>query len=155
MKLSIINICLFIFLGCTSFKTGGQGKAKQAAFNLEIKQVVSGSYTQNTFVIVGDKFFIFKNSTTKEGQSERKEIYSKRIKEAALKEIKQSSGALFVLEPEYIKAELGGVRWEISLTDNETTKKIIVENYSVKEIDTLFNLINKIIPEKKPILYKY
>ena len=114
-----------------------------------------GDIDENTFVIVGDKFFIFKNSTTKEGQSERKEIYSKRIKEAALKEIKQSSGALFVLEPEYIKAELGGVRWEISLTDNETTKKIIVENYSVKEIDTLFNLINKIIPEKKPILYKY
>ncbi|GAB4450469.1 MAG: hypothetical protein OHK0036_09240 [Bacteroidia bacterium] len=155
MKLSIVNICLFILLGCTSFKQGRQSDIKQVDFSLEIKQFVSGSYTQNTFVIVGDKFFIFQNSTTKEGQSERKVIYSKRVKANSLSEIKHASNLLFSLKSEYIKAAIGGLRWEITLADKERIKKIIVENYSVKELDTLFNLINKIIPDKKPIIYMY
>lgn len=155
MRLSIVNICLFIFLSCASFKQRRQSVIKKINFNLEIKQFVSGSYTQNTFVIVGNKFIIFQNSVTKEGQSKRVKIYSKRIKEASLNKIKQATSVLATLKSEYIKAGLGGVRWEISLIDKEVTKKIIIENYSLKEIDTLFSVINKIIPNKKPILYKY
>lgn len=154
MKLSLINICFCIFLSCNSFKSV-YDKTTQADFNLEIKQFVSGSYTQQTFVIVENVFFIFQNTTTKEGQLERKKIYSKRIEESVLNEIKQITNSLLALESKYIKAELGGIRWEIILVNKDLTKKIIVENYSVKEIEMLFNLINKIIPNKKPVIYKY
>lgn len=150
----LIFIYLLICL-CSSSFTSRKYNSKSVNFRLEIKQLVLGSYTHNTFVITENKFYIFEHTPAEDSQLKRKEIYSKKIKQAALDEIIQASNHLYALDSQYIKASLGGIRWEIDLNKSENTKKIIIENNSLKEIDELFNLINKIIPNKKPLLYKY
>ena len=155
MKMILLYIGLPIFFGCSLSKNNQSKLENEINFNLEIKQNLSGSYVQNTFVFVMDKFFIYESRTTKEGQLTREKIYSRRINANGMSEIKRLSLTLFDLNSHYTKAELGGVHWEINLMYEGKNKQINIESYSVKEINLLFDAINKIIPNDKPAIYKY
>lgn len=152
MKSFVINIYILFLLGCGLVNVKLKREIKQLDFRIEINQILSGTYTQDVFIISGDKLLILQKYIKKNGRLKIKKIYSKQINATILHEIKHIIDNLMKLENEYIKASLDGICWEINVQNEKTCKKITIENYSVKEINTLFNIINKMIPDKKPKL---
>ncbi len=125
-------------------------------YYLKIEQIVYGSEKQYSFFIVDEKLFILENSNTKKGVPQIRNVYSKKIKNKEnLKDIKEKSKELFNLDAEYVIPQLGGLRWEILLIFKQETKKIVIENTSITEINELFQTINSIIPKKISVLYYY
>lgn len=129
--------------------------AQNSKFQLKIKQFVSGASSNHEFIISENKLVLLETKINHKGVSKRKTVMKKKISSAKLNELKNSSEVILQMQREYIKAELGGVRWEIELIFKNTDKKIIIENVAIPEIETVFTIINSLIPIGKPILYKY
>ncbi len=154
MKLVFILSFAYLMLSCVSYQNGTNGNQSND-FYLEIRQTVSGASKQHTFVFTKNELHIFENSISKNGLTERKEIYSKKIKNSEkVGDIESKTQKLASLKSEYINAQLGGLRWEIDFIKGDTNKKIVVENATVTEIQILFETINAIIPDNKPQLHK-
>lgn len=154
MRIKTIFIYLFlqVFASCTAVHINADNKVN---FHLEIKQIVSGSYTQNTYVVSENMLKIYEKRSTKDGQLIVRRIFSKKLKLTEIENIETLSNSLFVLKSKYINPQIGGIRWEINITMKEKIKEIIIENDNIVEISALFDAINNIIPNRKPILYKY
>lgn len=152
MKLELILFgAFFLLMSCLSREA--IDTAHSDGFYLEIKQTVYGGFqNQYTFVLTQNRIHIIERSISEEGKR-KKEIYSKNIKNrVVMNDIKEKAKKLTGLNPEYINAQLGGLRWEISYYEGDEHKKIIVENEEVNEITILFETINSIIPNNKPPL---
>ncbi|MEA3495524.1 MAG: hypothetical protein U9R42_05750 [Bacteroidota bacterium] len=150
-KLLILFSIIPIVISCNIYNTVQNDSNNKIEF--EIKQIVSGSYSQYNFVFVDDKLVINEQNITKLGKSNYKKIYSKKIKKYEIKRIKEAIEPLCQLESKYIKPQLGGLRWELNIVFNDIDKKIIIENYYIPEISLLFDIINNLTPKNKPKLH--
>lgn len=154
MKLGFILSFAYLMLSCVSYQNGTNGNQSND-FYLEIRQTVSGASKQHTFVFTKNELHIFENSISRNGLTERKKIYSKKIKNSEkVGDIESKTEKLASLKSEYINAQLGGLRWEIDFIKGDTNKKIVIENSTVTEVQILFETINAIIPDSKPQLHK-
>ena len=154
MKLGFFLLFAYLMLSCVSYQNGTNGNQSND-FYLEIRQTVSGASKQHMFVFIKNELYIFEKSISKNGLTERKEIYSKKIKSSEkVGDIESKTEKLASLKSEYINTQLGGLRWEIDFIKGDTNKKIVVENATVNEIQILFETINAIIPDNKPQLHK-
>lgn len=144
-----IFLVLFVILHITTINAQ-EDNSRQV--ELIIDQNIFGSYTQHSFSILNSKLFIYETKVLKSGSICKKKIYTKKLKPAYVEKTITLVNNLQQLDDEYIKAQLGGVRFTIETKYEKNTKTIIIENYSISEINNLFKHINRVIPRRKPKL---
>jgi len=146
-------ILITLLSSCSSFDKGKNIEGNP--FMVTIKQTVYNAFVQNTFVINENKLIIYERKTNENGVITLIKIYSKRIKQNDLQSIDNMLFKILSLKSEYIKPALGGIRWEVFLKYRGDTKNVVLENYSLKETNELFNFINSLIAKSKPHIHIY
>jgi hypothetical protein len=148
-KVTFLMICI-IFCRCNLFNVSSNHEKEDFDnYKLEIKQIVFGG-SNNYFVIENGKITIYQL----DGDIKTKKIFGNQIKKKYYQEIKNLAVLLDKLDSTYKRPALDGVYLEIQINNKSSSKKIVIENYSVKEVNDLFRLINKFIPRNKPVLYE-
>lgn len=121
---------------------------------LRIDQTVSLSYVQYSYILNEGKFIIKEKSINKKGVSKEKRIYAKQLNDGVYKSLKEKIKMIMNLDKnKYITPVLDGVRWKIKMSINDVSKELVVQNYDVPEVKSLFEGLNKLIPDNKPSIY--
>ena len=152
MRITLVFLFVF-FSACYTTVPKAPDVANSELF-FEIKQFVSGSYEQHTYIFHKNRLIIVEKSIRTSGSIEEKVIYIDRhINPALRNSIVEKMQFLMSLKPEYKQIQLGGLTWVIYIILEGQGKKIKIENVTVKEINYFFEIVNSIIPRNMPKLH--
>lgn len=138
---------------------------KENKFNISIRQLIlpvnidiknSNSdclfKMTNNYLEVYSKIWKY-NSNTRNNEL----VYKKRIKakvsDEDYKKIKLISKKLLLLDSSYSEPIIDGYMWIIDYSIDNVSRKIKLDNYSLKETNELFSIINKYTKKEKYYLF--
>ncbi len=147
MRKILILFSLSTIVGCSLFSKIQNNNSDK--IRVEIKQFIGSASSQNEFVILKDRLIIYENKVTTAGLLKSKKIFSRRLNRDEINKLNDIIKPLLKLKFKYVKAKLGGIRWELNITSNKSTKEIVIENSYVSEVNALFNAINSLIYNNK------
>ena len=148
-----ITIALFFFLvSCASHKSNVQYDTAPY-YTLKINQKVLPYSIDYSFVAKNECLMIFELKTKKHSSTNQKNILKKRLTKEEMLDIVSALKKMEHLESHYTDDKwIDGIYWEIEYSLGDSSRKIAVGNMGVEEITTLFETINKCIPDDKPTL---
>ena len=94
------------------------------------------------------KIWIF-NSISKENELAYKKKYSTKISIEDYEMIKMISRNMLSFDSSYSVALLDGNQWVIDYVIENNSKRIVLDNYSLKETNEIFSILNKYIRKRK------
>ena len=147
-------VIAFFFLVSCGVMSKTPVEESQSNVYLKIDQTVSGAYSQHSFIFFERRFVIKEKSISKAGESIEKKVYSTRLEDSEYNTLRKKIEAVMKLEKEeYVNPQLGGLRWEINIMLGEESKELVIENANILEVESLFETVNNLIPDKKPSLH--
>lgn len=146
-------IAVFFLVSCGVISTTQVEESKSNIY-LKIDQTVSGAYSQHSFIFFERKLVIKEKLVNKAGESSEKIVYSTRLADNEYNALQDKIEGVMKLEKEdYVNPQLGGLRWEINIMLGEDSKELLIENANIPEVESLFETVNNLVPDKKPNLH--
>lgn len=154
-KKIIVSIVSIMFL--LSINVYSQTKNE---FEFKIREVILSEGIVTLYEIRGNELLVYSdiwkyNSKTEEYGSEIKKREKTKISNEDYEKIKLISRELLSFDSSYCIAKLDGYMWRIDYSIDGVSKRIKLDNYSLKETNEIFRIINKYIRKKKYSLLIY
>lgn len=129
-------------------------------FEFKIREVIFSESIKYLYEIRGNELLVYSdiwkyNSKTKEYGSEIKKREKTKISNEDYEKIKLITRELLSFNSSYSVPKLGGYMWIIDYSIDGVSKEIKLVNYSLKETNDIFRIINKYIRKKKYSLLIY
>lgn len=130
-------------------------------FELNIRQLIlpgdldnKNSNSDCLYKLTNNKFEIFstvwkRNSKTKENELVYKKRYTTKISIEDYQRIKMICRNMLSFDSSYTIAKLDGDYWRINYVIDGNSKKIVLDNYSLKETNEIFRIMNKYNKKKR------
>lgn len=123
-------------------------------FEFKIKEIILTDGIKYLYEIKGNELLVYSdiwkyNSKTEEYGSEIKKREKVKISNEDYEKIKLITRELLSFDSSYCIAKLDGYMWVIDYSIDDVSKKIKLDNYSLKETNEIFKIINKYIRKKK------
>ncbi len=151
-----------VILFCVTFiiSVGISAQVKDD-FELNIRQLIlpgdldnKNSNSDCLYKLTNNKFEIFstvwkRNSKTKENELVYKKRYTTKISIEDYQSIKMICRNMLSFDSSYTIAMLDGDHWRINYVIDGNNKKIVLDNYSLKETNEIFRIMNKYNKKKR------
>ena len=149
----IVFPLIFLLVSCVSHKNNVRNDFAPCC-HLEVKQtMLPYSSIDYAYVVTNEYLLVFELKKQNNRIANRKILLKRKLTTEEMLDIESALGKLNNLESTYANdAWIDGIYWEIDYATGETSRKIIVENMEVHEITSLFDTINKLIPDYLPPL---
>lgn len=123
-------------------------------FEFKIREVIFSESIEFLYEIKDNELLVYSdvwkyNSKTKEYDSEVKKREKAKISNVDYENIKLISRELLSFDTSYCTAKLGGYMWIVDYVIDGEQKRIVLNNYSLKEINEIFRILNTYIKKEK------
>ena len=150
-KMRTYIIPLFLLLTSCATYTNNVRNDSIPYCHLEIKQTVLPYSKDYSFVVTNGYLFIFELKTSTHETSNKTILLKRKLTKNEVLDIESALVKLENIESNYTNDTwIDGVHWEINYVLGEISRKIIVENMGVDEVTSLFENVNKFIPDNSP-----
>jgi hypothetical protein len=148
-----IFIILFFIGGCNSKKINYSIYENKDKIFIKVIENNVMSPVDYIYIIDNNNIIVKKGLYIGIGRIKNEnKIFKRKIGQNELNEIIDvvKERIIYQLDSVYIKHVIDGFEWYLEIEYNNYKTKILIENKKVKNVETLFNKINQLLPNKIP-----